>query len=380
MRAQRFTLAISLLSLGLMACAVQDESVDTPIEEQDTQSEQSIAPPAEGAGAAQAQASEADSSEAPASPEGGGDAEFETAASILFGTECSPNPCRNGGTCRDTLFSYACTCPAGFTGAQCQTASSGGGSGNCGTPLAPANGTVSLTGTRTGSTATYACNTGFTLSGSRTRTCQASGWSGSAPLCVGGGSGGSCSTPPAPTNGTVSTTGTRSGSTATYSCSTGFALSGSRTRTCQSNGTWSGSTPSCVGTCGNGRVDPGEACDASALFSNPWTCTTRCTNSSLYNGCFDDSQCMPGDNCYLGACTHACGTGGSCPALPSATGTTSQCVANFACFAACRSTSNCPPGLVCDGGSCLGCRQGGPACPIFQQCAIDPSSGNGLCR
>jgi hypothetical protein len=106
----------------------------------------------------------------------------------------------------------------------------------------------------------------------------------------------------------------------------------------------------------NGRVDPGEACDASAPFSNPWTCSTRCTSSTLYNGRFDDSQCMPGDNCYVGVCTHACGTGGSCPTLLSATGTTGRCVAGFACFAACRSTSNCAAGLVCTDGSCMGCQ------------------------
>ena len=32
---------------------------------------------------------------------------------------------------------------------------------------------------------------------------------------------------------------------ATYSCGTGYALKGDITRTCQSNGTWSGSTPTC---------------------------------------------------------------------------------------------------------------------------------------
>ena len=53
---------------------------------------------------------------------------------------------------------------------------------NCGTLTNPANGRVSYTTFA----ATYSCNTGFTLEGVSTRTCQAPGvWSGSAPTCHG---------------------------------------------------------------------------------------------------------------------------------------------------------------------------------------------------
>ncbi len=46
-------------------------------------------------------------------------------------------------------------------------------------------GSISLTGTSVGSTATYYCTSGYTLVGDRTRTCQASGrWSRHAPQCV----------------------------------------------------------------------------------------------------------------------------------------------------------------------------------------------------
>ena len=56
---------------------------------------------------------------------------------------------------------------------------------NCGTLNAPANGQVSHTaGTTFGQTATYSCNTGYNLMGNSTRTCQANGvWSGSEPTC-----------------------------------------------------------------------------------------------------------------------------------------------------------------------------------------------------
>ena len=51
----------------------------------------------------------------------------------------------------------------------------------------------------------------------------------------------------APANGMVTVTGQRSGATATYSCDSGYEVDGSVTRTCQATGMWSGSEPTCVG-------------------------------------------------------------------------------------------------------------------------------------
>ena len=49
-----------------------------------------------------------------------------------------------------------------------------------------------------------------------------------------------------PTNGTVSVTGTTFGSTASYSCSgSNYLLVGAAERTCQANGMWSESVPQC---------------------------------------------------------------------------------------------------------------------------------------
>ena len=58
---------------------------------------------------------------------------------------------------------------------------------DCGSLTDPANGSVNHTaGTTFGQTATYSCNTGYNLVGDSTRTCQAEGsWSGSAPTCQG---------------------------------------------------------------------------------------------------------------------------------------------------------------------------------------------------
>ena len=58
---------------------------------------------------------------------------------------------------------------------------------NCGTLSNPAHGQVAHTaGTFFRQTATYSCNTGYSLGGSSTRTCLATRrWSGSAPTCQG---------------------------------------------------------------------------------------------------------------------------------------------------------------------------------------------------
>ena len=58
---------------------------------------------------------------------------------------------------------------------------------DCGNLTDPAYGQVNHTaGTKFGQTATYSCNTGYSLVGENTRTCQATGnWSWSAPTCQG---------------------------------------------------------------------------------------------------------------------------------------------------------------------------------------------------
>ena len=55
---------------------------------------------------------------------------------------------------------------------------------DCGTLAAPQNGKVTLTTATFMSTANYSCNSGYTLSGNETRTCEATGtWSGITPTC-----------------------------------------------------------------------------------------------------------------------------------------------------------------------------------------------------
>ena len=135
---------------------------------------------------------------------------------------------------------------------------------DCGALPNPANGNVSHTaGATYYLTVTYTCNTGYNLTGNGIRTCQATRtWSASAPTCprmlwsctyyqvtlhdevflstaVG------CGSQPNPNRQVRQAAGTTYGQTATYSCNTGYNLTGNSTRTCQANRRWSGSAPTC---------------------------------------------------------------------------------------------------------------------------------------
>lgn len=58
--------------------------------------------------------------------------------------DCNPNPCHNGGACRDgSCGAFYCTCPSGYFGHTCQYKTGGGGSngggGNYGGILSDVN-------------------------------------------------------------------------------------------------------------------------------------------------------------------------------------------------------------------------------------------------
>jgi len=199
---------------------------------------------------------------------------------------CASHPCLHGGVCTPgTGSSFTCSCDGtGYTGDTCATPV------DCGGLTAPSHGSITTappSSTTFGTTATYACMSGYALSGNATRTCQASGaWTGTAPTCVAqtspctpnpcqnggtctvtgtttyscacadGYTGTNCQTPhdcgalTAPSHGSVTAASTTLGATATYACDSGYGLSGSATRTCQSSG-WSGAAPTCVASsCG----------------------------------------------------------------------------------------------------------------------------------
>ncbi|XP_053400538.1 CUB and sushi domain-containing protein 3-like [Mercenaria mercenaria] len=108
---------------------------------------------------------------------------------------------------------------------------------SCDALISPASGNVSVTSNGTVSVAEYTCNSGYTLSGVATRTCQEDGsWDGQAAQC-------DCEELTDPVNGNL----TMIGQTAYYACAVNYTLSGEFQLVCQEDGTgWSNTPPTCA--------------------------------------------------------------------------------------------------------------------------------------
>ncbi|XP_053398283.1 neurogenic locus Notch protein-like [Mercenaria mercenaria] len=112
---------------------------------------------------------------------------------------------------------------------------------DCGTTVAPANGGVDLTdGTTYESVIVFQCDNGYDLVGQSSLECQAdSNWDASKPTC----NIKDCGFLSDPTNGAVDhADGTTYLAEAVFSCDTGYTLIGTSSRICQASGSWSGSS------------------------------------------------------------------------------------------------------------------------------------------
>lgn len=116
-------------------------------------------------------------------------------------------------------------------------------------------------------TTRYFCQSGYDFRGSESRVCQANGkWSGSTPIC--GRNSDYCPDPGVPAGTTRTGNMFHIGDKVTYRCDNKLSLIGSKERTCQDNGQWSGTEPQCYA---DFTYDtPEEASDAfsSSLVSN----------------------------------------------------------------------------------------------------------------
>ncbi|KAK7078998.1 C-type lectin (CTL) or carbohydrate-recognition domain (CRD) [Halocaridina rubra] len=114
----------------------------------------------------------------------------------------------------------------------------------CGQPKEIEDGTLVLVDSRTthGAKAVYECNTNYTIVGAETSVCSDDGtWSPEVPKCLYSW----CPDVESPTHGQVQLSGRRSGDTATFVCDPGYNLQGTKTISCALGGQWSGETPSC---------------------------------------------------------------------------------------------------------------------------------------
>ncbi|XP_048586831.1 sushi, von Willebrand factor type A, EGF and pentraxin domain-containing protein 1-like isoform X3 [Nematostella vectensis] len=113
---------------------------------------------------------------------------------------------------------------------------------DCGPLNTPLNGTKTGSLTTFPNTVKFMCDEGFNLIGSRNRTCQSNGkWSGQQVACGAR----DCGPLPTPMNGTKIGSLTTFPNKVTFTCVEGFNLIGSSIRHCQSDSTWSGSQPTC---------------------------------------------------------------------------------------------------------------------------------------
>uniref|UniRef100_A0A8D2ZDR7 C3/C5 convertase n=1 Tax=Scophthalmus maximus TaxID=52904 RepID=A0A8D2ZDR7_SCOMX len=99
---------------------------------------------------------------------------------------------------------------------------------------------------RVGTTQSFSCLEGFTLSGSAQRNCTLTGeWTGTAPVCDNHAD--DCSDPGIPPGAQRSAGRFYTGEKVVYRCQAGLDLLGSAGRVCLENREWSGSTPRCQG-------------------------------------------------------------------------------------------------------------------------------------
>ncbi|KNC49452.1 uncharacterized protein AMSG_05459 [Thecamonas trahens ATCC 50062] len=183
-------------------------------------------------------------------------------------------------------------------------------------PAAPSNGVQGSCSRTVGGTCSYSCNTGYNPGGGMTITCQSNGaWSGSPAAC--NPTADYCPALTAPTNGNAPASYSRTITSVAspYTCNAGYDLSGSASRTCQSDGTWSSTTPTCVldtSYCGARPATPANGNAGSCGYSIGASCTYGCNNG------YEPS----------GSMTVTCNSGGAWSGSPSScTSKTNYCPA-----------------------------------------------------
>ena len=113
----------------------------------------------------------------------------------------------------------------------------------CFPPFVPANTQLIGTDFSFGSSISYKCDEGYRITGNTERQCQADGsWSGSSPTCLFI----ICPIPEPNRNVIVRGHDYTYGNELEYLCNTGYVLDGPSTRRCTESGEWSGKEPECV--------------------------------------------------------------------------------------------------------------------------------------
>ncbi|NXK98547.1 LYAM3 protein, partial [Formicarius rufipectus] len=162
---------------------------------------------------------------------------------LCYKASCQPSSCSQRGECVETIGNYRCECYPGFYGpeceyvVQCTELEPEGVHMNCSHPY----GNFSYN-----STCMFGCQEGFKRQGVGMLQCLPSQqWSADIPICTAI----ACPVLSAPDQGELNCSHLHGdfafGSTCTFSCHMGFALTGSESRKCTAMGTWTGDAPRC---------------------------------------------------------------------------------------------------------------------------------------
>ncbi|XP_078666608.1 CUB and sushi domain-containing protein 3-like isoform X2 [Branchiostoma floridae x Branchiostoma belcheri] len=145
---------------------------------------------------------------------------------------------------------------------------------------APANGALSTTATSYNTVVTFTCNTGYVLNGATSTTCQVGTWSNPVPTCTVG----QCPSLTAPANGAISTTATSYNTVVTFTCNSGYVRNGATSTTCQ-DGTWSNPIHTCTPVLCSARASPANgAVSPIGAVSYPNGVTFTCNTGYRLNG------------------------------------------------------------------------------------------------
>ncbi|KAJ8405838.1 hypothetical protein AAFF_G00312750 [Aldrovandia affinis] len=114
---------------------------------------------------------------------------------------------------------------------------------------------------------TYKCFDGYKQQGSKTRTCQSNGkWSGSTPICDSGT--GYCADPGVPPGARRTGDHFSIDDKVTYRCDHGLTMMGASERMCQEDKEWTGMEPACYGTFTHDTPDEATLSFAASLSSS----------------------------------------------------------------------------------------------------------------
>ncbi|XP_062405884.1 inactive serine protease PAMR1 [Sardina pilchardus] len=170
---------------------------------------------------------------------------------------CSSSPCLHGGTCNlDPVVPFRCVCPADYTGHLCETAVPLKKA--CGVPPKPQDGDFTLLYEASGnalSMVQYSCHKSYRLQGTTQRSCSSNGtWSGASPTCVKDSNKSNCPSLPKLQHGHYKTLAGKTSHMVEFHCKNSYVLSGNSRRSCLADGTWSGKQPQCVRACREPKV------------------------------------------------------------------------------------------------------------------------------